>query len=60
MNDVPRNVPDDILQLLPKNGGVVMVTFVPGFVSPKVTAWNQPQTAEQERLSEQFPSDAAA
>ena len=30
MNDVPRNVPDDVLRLLPKNGGVVMVTFVPG------------------------------
>ena len=30
VNDVPRNVPDSILQLLPKNGGVVMVTFVPG------------------------------
>src|SRR5262245_45893681 len=30
VNDVPRNVPDNILQKLPKNGGVVMVTFVPG------------------------------
>ena len=43
LNDVPRNVPDDILQLLPKNGGVVMVTFVPGFLSPKVAAWNKLQ-----------------
>ena len=32
--DVPRNVPDSILRRLPANGGVVMVTFVPGFVSP--------------------------
>jgi membrane dipeptidase len=31
--DVPRNVPDSILARLPKNGGVVMVTFVPGFLS---------------------------
>ena len=23
-----------------KNGGVVMVTFVPGFLSPKVAAWS--------------------
>ena len=60
VNNVPRNVPDNILQLLPKNGGVVMVTFVPGFLSSKVTAWNQSQNAEQERLSKQFPSDAAA
>ena len=36
LNDVPRNVPDDVLQLLPKNDGVVMVTFVPGFLSAKV------------------------
>jgi membrane dipeptidase len=32
--DVPRDVPDDVLALLPKNGGVVMVAFVTGFVSP--------------------------
>lgn len=31
--DVPRNVPDSILRRLPKNGGVVMVTFVPGFTA---------------------------
>jgi membrane dipeptidase len=31
--DVPRNVPDSILLRLPANGGVVMVTFVPGFVT---------------------------
>ena len=33
LNDHGRNVPDDVLRLLPKNGGVVMVTFVPGFLS---------------------------
>jgi membrane dipeptidase len=60
INDVTRNVPDDILQLLPRNGGVVMVTFVPGFLSPKVAAWNKRQTAEQDRLTAQFPNDAAA
>ncbi len=36
LNDVPRNVPDNILQMLPKKDGVVMVTFVPGFLSRKV------------------------
>lgn len=34
--DVPRNVPDSILRRLPANGGVVMVTFVPSFVSSAV------------------------
>tara|TARA_B100000586_G_scaffold264325_1_gene234597 strand:- start:62 stop:1228 length:1167 start_codon:yes stop_codon:yes gene_type:complete len=29
----PRNVSDEILRRLPENGGVVMVTFVPGFIS---------------------------
>jgi membrane dipeptidase len=33
VTDHPRNVPDDVLQRLPENGGVVMVTFVPSFVS---------------------------
>ena len=34
--DHPRNVPDDVLQRLPANGGVVMVTFIPSFVSLEV------------------------
>jgi membrane dipeptidase len=38
--DHPRNVPDSILARLPKNGGVVMVTFVPAFVSPETAAWD--------------------
>jgi membrane dipeptidase len=60
LNDVPRNVPDNILQRLPKNGGVVMVTFVPGFLSRTVAAWTKLQTAERTRLTAQFPADAAA
>jgi membrane dipeptidase len=60
LNDVTRNVPDNILALLPKNDGVVMVTFVPGFLSPKVAAWNKLQTAEQNRLTARFPRDPAA
>ena len=58
--DVPRDVPDSILQMLPKNGGVVMVTFVPSFLSQKVADWEKLQTAEQNRLKQQFSSDAAA
>ena len=60
VNDVPRNVPDNVLQMLPKNGGIVMVTFVPGFLAPKVTAWNALETAETARLLQQLPSDEAA
>jgi len=32
LHDHPRNVPDEVLRLLPRNGGVVMATFVPGFL----------------------------
>lgn len=38
--DHPRNVPDDVLELLPGNGGVCMVTFVPKFVSQAVADWD--------------------
>ncbi|OAA59208.1 membrane dipeptidase [Niveomyces insectorum RCEF 264] len=31
--DCPRNVPDDVLDLVPANGGIVMVTFVPEHVA---------------------------
>lgn len=37
--DSPRNVPDDVLETLPGNGGVCMVTFVPEFVSPATAEW---------------------
>jgi membrane dipeptidase len=47
VTDVPRNVPDDILRQLPKNGGLVMVTFVPQFVSREVAAWNARPEAER-------------
>ncbi|QKV94579.1 membrane dipeptidase [Streptomyces sp. NA02950] len=39
--DHPRNIPDDVLELLPGNGGVAMVTFVPKFVLPEAVAWTQ-------------------
>jgi membrane dipeptidase len=59
VTDHARNVPDAVLKLLPRNGGVVMVTFVPGFVSPKVNAWNKLQTAEQDRLKAMSPDNPA-
>ena len=39
LTDHPRNVPDDVLRRLDKNGGVVMVTFIPAFVSQPVANW---------------------
>ena len=31
--NIPRNVPDDVIRMLPANGGVLMVSFVAGFSS---------------------------
>ncbi|MFE8941892.1 dipeptidase [Streptomyces sp. NPDC000963] len=37
--DHPRNVPDDVLERLPANGGVAMATFVPKFILPAAVEW---------------------
>jgi membrane dipeptidase len=37
--DHPRNTPDDVLHRLKANGGLVMATFVPGFVSQRLRDW---------------------
>jgi len=47
--DVPRNVPDDILRRLPANGGIVMVTFVAGFIDPAIAQAQRPLTEEIRR-----------
>lgn len=38
VTDHPRNVPDDVLRELTRNGGVIMITFVPSFVSSSGSA----------------------
>lgn len=46
----PRNVPDDVLRSMPANGGVVMVTWVPGFISQAVWDWSANRAGEEARL----------
>ena len=46
----PRNVPDDVLSRMPQNGGVVMVTFVSGFISERVFAYEKALEVERLRL----------
>ncbi|KYH45462.1 dipeptidase [Branchiibius sp. NY16-3462-2] len=44
--DHVRNVPDDVLTRVSDNGGIVMATFVPGFISPAVKDyWKEQQDA---------------
>jgi membrane dipeptidase len=47
--DTPRNVPDDVLARLEGNGGVCMVTFVPGFVAQECASWTADLKAEAAR-----------
>jgi membrane dipeptidase len=53
-----RNVPDSILQRLPKNGGVVMVTFVPAFVSNEVAQYEEREGKEAERIAAEVADTA--
>jgi membrane dipeptidase len=57
--DVPRNVPDSVLARLRTNGGVVMVTFVPGFVSQKVADHSRKRSVYQADLMRRIPNDSA-
>jgi membrane dipeptidase len=50
----PRNVPDSVLKRLPQNGGVVMVTFVPGFTSPERRQWEFDRSAVAGRAKTEF------
>jgi membrane dipeptidase len=50
VTDHARNVPDDVLRRVKENDGVVMITWVPGFVSEKVRARDAAQDAEEARL----------
>ena len=49
--DHPRDVPDDILRLVAKNGGVVMVNFDPGYVSAARNQWDADRAAELARYN---------
>jgi membrane dipeptidase len=58
--DVPRNVPDDVLELVGRTGGVVMVTFVPSFVAAEGAEFNQVVWAEARRVRAEHPDDPEA
>jgi membrane dipeptidase len=60
LTDVPRNVPDSILRRLPKNGGVVMVPFVPSFVSAELASYEKEAAAVAARARSAHPGDEAA
>lgn len=55
-----RNVPDAVLKRLPANGGVVMVVFLPDYVSEEVRQWAANRAAEEARLQKLMPYGPAA
>jgi membrane dipeptidase len=52
-----RDVPDDILKRVAANGGLVMVTFVPEYVTEIDRHDEEAVTAERERLAKLYPGD---
>jgi len=56
--DHPRNAPDSILRRLSANGGIVMVTFVPAFVSAEAAVVDLRHMAREKELK-QTVSDTA-
>jgi membrane dipeptidase len=55
----PRNVPDDVLKLTAANGGVVMIAFLPAFLTESERADSEAWDKEQERLQALFPDNEA-
>ncbi len=54
----PRNAPDDVLRTLEANGGVIMSTFVPDFVSQACADWRD-EAKEAARAAGVDPKDHA-
>jgi membrane dipeptidase len=61
LNTHARNIPDELLRRIAKNGGVVMVNFFPGFIDQKVLDANKARTErlkpQLDALAEQFKDD---
>jgi membrane dipeptidase len=58
--DVPRNVPDDVIELVGRTGGVICATFVPWFLSKEGAEANRAEWEEIRRLRAAFADDPAA
>ncbi|MDQ2920779.1 MAG: membrane dipeptidase [Acidobacteriota bacterium] len=61
LGDRPRNIPDDLLRRIAKNGGVVMVNFYPGFIDKNVIEASKARDArlkpQMDALKEQYKND---
>jgi membrane dipeptidase len=62
LSNVPRNIPDELLKRIAKNGGVVQVNFYSMFVdaatvAPQNAARNEKLKAKQAELNEKYKDD---
>ena len=58
--DHPRNVPDDILLRVKKNGGLVMINFFSGFVVPESAKNLKDMFGARRAIEKEFGSDTDA
>jgi membrane dipeptidase len=54
----PRNVPDDVLATTARNGGVVMVCFLPGYLTERGRVAMAASDAEKGRLRKLYPDNS--
>jgi Zn-dependent dipeptidase, microsomal dipeptidase homolog len=63
LNDHTRNVPDDVLKRVAKNGGVIMVNFYPDFLDARTNKEDNEMTAklkpQADALREKYKNDPA-
>ncbi len=50
----PRNVPDDVLKLVAKNGGVIMVNFYPGFITAEAARTQKDSVKKYREMKKQY------
>jgi membrane dipeptidase len=64
LNDHTRNVPDDVLKRVAKNGGVIMINFYPSFLDARTNKEENERTAKLRdqvaALREQYKNDQRA
>jgi membrane dipeptidase len=53
----PRNMSDDMLKALAKNGGVVMVNFYDGFLDPRKAELTLRERAFEDEMKAKYPGD---
>jgi membrane dipeptidase len=53
-----RNMDDEMIKALGKNGGVIQINFGSTFVTKRANAWSKKRSAEQKAVEEKFGKDS--